>query len=106
MTASKKVFIAALLCMAILSNSNKGAYAVTLACKVSIQLCVAFTAFTERNCRTARNCVNAAYVKYCKEDTLDPPYGERYLNSKGCSGSGIPLISAMCLFIAGLFHML
>lgn len=106
MTASKKVFIAALLCMAILSNSNKGAYAVTTACKISIDVCVtAFTSFTERTCKTARECVNAAY-RTCKANTFDTSYGELSLIGKGCSGSGIPLISAMCLFIAALFHML
>lgn len=105
MTASKKVFIAALLCMAILSNSNKGAYAVTPECESSIYLCVAFRGFVVRFCKELRECVNTAYTT-CKANTLDKSYGEQSLDEYGCSGSGIPLISAMCLFIAALFHML
>lgn len=105
MTASKKVFIAALLCMAILSNSNKGAYAVTTVCKSSIDPCVAFKGFVVRQCKTVRECVNAAY-RTCNANTLDKSYGDQILIEGGCSGSGIPLISAMCLFIAALFHML
>lgn len=105
MTASKKVVIAALLCMAILSHSNKGADAVTAVCKSSIDLCLAFTGFVVRRCKTVRECVNTAY-RTCNANTLDKSYAEQILIGGGCSGSGIPLISAMCLFIAALFHML
>lgn len=83
-----------------------GANAESTLCKNSIDLCLdTLTSYNEQKCKTARACVKLAYAT-CQPSTSDFGYGELSLNGKGCSGSGIPLISAMCLFIAALFHML
>eukprot|EP00105_Crassostrea_gigas_P032876 XP_011456040.1 PREDICTED: uncharacterized protein LOC105348359 isoform X1 [Crassostrea gigas] len=102
MGASDKVFIAALLLMAMLSISHRGVSAQP-GCSTSLGVCgTGVTGDIAILCRNALSCIDA--VSACGREEKDE--AKKKLIEKGCSGSGIPIISAMSLFVAALFHML
>lgn len=76
---------------------------------VSAQSCAdtcvaAVTTDDERLCKAGMSCINALPSAACGNDKKEE--AKRKLIEKGCSGSGIPIISAMSLFVVALFHML
>ncbi|XP_065930617.1 uncharacterized protein [Magallana gigas] len=102
MAASDKVFVAALLLMSMLSISHRGVSAQTV-CSSALGICAAgVTGDNETFCRRALTCIDTSLV--CGREEKDE--AKKKLIEKGCSGSGIPIISAMSLFVAALFHML
>uniref|UniRef100_A0A8W8KN06 Uncharacterized protein n=1 Tax=Magallana gigas TaxID=29159 RepID=A0A8W8KN06_MAGGI len=103
MTPSDKVFIPALLLMAMLSISHRGVSAQNRGCKVALDACVLVVSSDNASaCKGGMSCINN--VPTCTKEEKEE--AKRKLIEKGCSGSGMPIISAMSLFVAALFNML
>uniref|UniRef100_A0A8W8KKP8 Uncharacterized protein n=1 Tax=Magallana gigas TaxID=29159 RepID=A0A8W8KKP8_MAGGI len=99
MATTDKVFIAALLLMAILSISHR----VGVSAKCEADDCAtSLRTGDKRVCKTKLRCVDKS--PGCSYE--QKKRAKRRLAIKGCSDSGIPIISAMSLFVAALFHML
>lgn len=102
MAAPDNVFIAALLLMTMLSISHRGVSAQGNGCSNAINSCVySVSGKNEFLCKSGMFCIDKLSI--CAEEVKEE--AKQKLIEKGCSGSGVPIISAMSLFVAALFHM-